>query len=184
LDALDLIYRPIGERAERFENPIEVTFAICSELWRPALFGCPHSLPTVRKADAVGMSGLNMSAARLSPGAISDSNSSHLPPSVGSKRAKPVMFPPGRLSRGTMPLATGLVRERSYPIGIIAVPPKLHPHIAAIGPTQGRKRLREPREARLPHGIVFVAEHEHADAPNAVALLRVRRERPCSRAAE
>jgi hypothetical protein len=83
-----------------------------------------------------------------------------------------------------MPLATGLVRERSYPIGIIAVPPKLHPHIAAFGPTQGRKRLREPREARLPHGIVFVAEHEHADAPNAVALLRPRRERPRRRAAE
>jgi hypothetical protein len=46
-------------------------------------------------------------AARLSPGAISESSSSHLPPSEASKPAKPVMFPPGWLSRGTMPLATG-----------------------------------------------------------------------------
>ena len=36
------------------------------------------------KADAACRSGLNMIAARLSPGAISDSSSSHLPPSVAS----------------------------------------------------------------------------------------------------
>jgi hypothetical protein len=34
-----------------------------------------------------------MMAARLSPGAISESTSSHLPPNVASKLAKPVMFP-------------------------------------------------------------------------------------------
>ena len=45
-----------------------------------------------------------MIAARLSPGAISESNSSHLPASAGSEAAKPVTFPPGWLSRGTMPL--------------------------------------------------------------------------------
>ena len=45
------------------------------------------------KTDAV-VSGLNMIAARLSPGAISESISSHLPPNVASKLAKPVMFPP------------------------------------------------------------------------------------------
>ena len=32
--------------------------------------------------------------------------------------------------------------------------------------------------------IVFVAPYEHADAPHAVALLRVRHERPGSRAAQ
>ena len=48
-----------------------------------------------------------MMAARLSPGAISESSSSHLPPIEGSKPAKPVMFPLGRSSRGTMPVATG-----------------------------------------------------------------------------
>ena len=43
-----------------------------------------------------------MIAARLSPGAISESSSSHLPASEGSKPPNPVMFPPGWLSRGTM----------------------------------------------------------------------------------
>ena len=50
---------------------------------------------------------MNMMVARLSPGAISESSSSHLPPSVASLRAKPVTFPPGRSSRSTRPLATG-----------------------------------------------------------------------------
>ena len=59
------------------------------------------------KADTGSVSGLNTIATRLSPGAIPESSSSHLPPSEGSLRAKPVMVPPGRLSRGTMPLATG-----------------------------------------------------------------------------
>ena len=60
------------------------------------------------KDDALeAVSGLNMIAARLRPGAISESSSSHLPPSEASRPAKPVAFPPGRSSRGTMPLATG-----------------------------------------------------------------------------
>jgi hypothetical protein len=44
--------------------------------------------------------------------------------------------------------------------------------------------LSERGEASLPHGIVFVARQEHADAPDAVALLRPRRKRPRRRAAE
>jgi len=71
-----------------------------------------------------------------------------------------------------------------YPIGVIAVPPKDHPHVATIVPTQLSKRLRERREVSLPHGIVFVKRHEHPDAPHAVALLRARRKRPRRRAAE
>jgi hypothetical protein len=35
----------------------------------------------------------------------------------------------------------------------------------------------------LPHGIIFVARHEHADAPHAVSLLRPRRKRPRRRRA-
>jgi hypothetical protein len=138
-----------------------------------------------------------MIATRLRPGAISESSSSHLPASEASKLAKPVMFPPGWLSRATMPLATGspapaktigivrvsrrgrfchddvglqadqLLRKRSYPIGVTAVPPKVHPQVAAIGPTQARKRLRERRDESLRQGIVFVEPHEHADAPYA-----------------
>jgi hypothetical protein len=80
--------------------------------------------------------------------------------------------------------ADQLLCKRSHPIGVSAGPPKVHPQVAAIGPTQARKRLRERREARLIHGIVFVARHEYADAPHAVALLRLRRKRPCRRAAK
>ena len=133
-----------------------------------------------------------MMAARLSPGAISESSSSHLPPSEASLLAKPVMFPPGRSSRGTMLLATGsatfaktigIVRVSRWtatvagvpfvrtisgfeptnscasawcPINVITEPSKVHAHVAAIGPTQVRKRLRERREARLPHGMLEV----------------------------
>jgi CRISPR-associated endonuclease/helicase Cas3 len=59
----------------------------------------------------------------------------------------------------------------------------VHPHVAAIGPSQVCKRLRERRDVGLRHGIVFVEPGEHADAPHAPALLRARRERPCRRAA-
>jgi hypothetical protein len=73
------------------------------------------------------------------------------------------------------------LRERSYPIDVAAVLPKVHPNVAAIGPTQARKRLNERRDASLPH----VAPHEHADAPYAVALLlRPSRKRPRRRAPE
>ena len=46
------------------------------------------------------------------------------------------------------------------------------PRVAAIGPAQARKRLRERRVATLPLRIVLVEPHEHADAPHAVAPLR------------
>ena len=71
--------------------------------------------------------------------------------------------------------ADQLLRERSYPIDVNAAPPKVDPHVAPIGPTQVRKRLSECGEGRLIHQIVFVAGHEHADAPHAVALLRAPR---------
>ena len=53
-------------------------------------------------------------------GAISESSSSHLPPSEGSKPAKPVMFPPGWLRLGTMPLATAS-SPTTKTIGIVRV---------------------------------------------------------------
>jgi hypothetical protein len=56
-----------------------------------------------------------MMAARLSPGPVSESSSSHLPPSEGSLMAKPVMFPLGRSSRATMPLGTGSNDDGSHP---------------------------------------------------------------------
>ena len=144
-----------------------------------------------------------MIAARLSPGVISESSSSHLPPSEASKLAKPVTFPLGRLSRALdaagdgitharkhdrdrprLPLegngrrgpvcqddiglqADQLLREHSYPIHVIAAPPKVDPRVPAIGPTQLRERLREVREAIL--------LHRHADPPCARAAVRVPR---------
>jgi hypothetical protein len=88
--------------------------------------------------------------------------------SEASMLPKPVVFPPGRL----------------HPNGVIAVLPKVYPQVAPNGPTQARKRLRERREARLKHGIVFVVRHEHADPPHPVALLRPRRKRRNRRAPE
>src|SRR5262249_8665111 len=80
--------------------------------------------------------------------------------------------------------ADQLLRERSYPIDVSAGPTKVHPHVAAIGPTQVRKRLSERRDHSRRRAIVFVAPHDHADVPHAVALLRARQERPRRRAAE
>jgi hypothetical protein len=79
--------------------------------------------------------------------------------------------------------ADQLPREPSYPIDVTAAPPKVHPQVAAIGPTQARKRLNERRDESLRQGTVFVEPREHADAPHAVALLRARRERPRRRRA-
>ena len=70
------------------------------------------------------------------------------------------------------------VSDRRY-----RVPPRVHLNVAAISPTQVRKRLRERRNARLIHGIVFVTPYEHADAPHALRLLRPRSERPSGCAA-
>src|SRR6516164_7346160 len=78
-----------------------------------------------------------------------------------------------------------LPRERSYAIGVSAAPTKVHPQVAAIGPTQVHKCLSERRVATLLLGIVFFALHEHADPSHALALLRACRQRPrCSSAAE
>ena len=53
------------------------------------------------------VSGLNMNAARLMPGAISFSRLSHLPPMAASMFVNPVMLPPGRGRPATKPEPTG-----------------------------------------------------------------------------
>jgi len=69
--------------------------------------------------------------------------------------------------------ADQLLRECSHPIGVIAAPTKVDPHVAAIGPTQVRERFCERRYERLRCcGIVFVGQQEHADAPHPLGLLR------------
>src|SRR5262249_52154376 len=77
-----------------------------------------------------------------------------------------------------------LLRERSYLVDVTAGPTKVRPDVAAIGPTQFRKRLRERGDVSLRLGIAFVVRQEHADPPHAVALLRSRSERPCRCAAD
>jgi hypothetical protein len=79
--------------------------------------------------------------------------------------------------------ADQLLRERPYPIDVTAGPTKVDPHVAAIGPTQARKRLRERREGKLHLRIIFVGLYEHADALHPLALLRARRDWPCRRRA-
>jgi hypothetical protein len=80
--------------------------------------------------------------------------------------------------------ANQLQRERAHPIGVTAGPAKVDPYVAAIGPTQVRKRSRERRVPSLQDGIVFVERREEADAPYPLALLRPRRQRPSRRAAK
>src|SRR5258705_13434058 len=64
-------------------------------------------------------------------------------------------------------------------------PAGVDPQVAAVAPAQLLQGLCERREAGLSFRIVRGPIHEHADAPDALALLRARRERPRrSRAAE
>jgi hypothetical protein len=65
--------------------------------------------------------------------------------------------------------------ERSNPIGVIAVPSKVHPHVAAIGPTQIRKRLGERRDLGFPRGSF--------SSPNMRTPMRRTRSPCCARAA-
>ena len=62
-------------------------------------------------------------------------------------------------------------------------PTNVHAQVAAIGPTQLRKSLREPGEVGFCLRIVFIERHQSTDPPHAVGLLRARRERPRSRRA-
>ena len=96
----------------------------------------------------LGVTGLNMMAARLSPGAFSESSSSHLPPSEASKTAKPVMFPPGRSSRGTRPMATGSP-ALAKTLGIVRVSRWTATVAGVVNGGQDRYRMRG-RVSRLP----------------------------------
>src|SRR5262249_26734357 len=57
--------------------------------------------------DAFGSSGCTMTATRVTLGAISLSNSTHLPPIPGSKLENPVTLPPGLAKLSTKPSPTG-----------------------------------------------------------------------------
>jgi hypothetical protein len=61
----------------------------------------------VENATPEAVSGLNIAATRLMPGAIAVSNSSHFPIIAISASAKPVIFPPRRSKPATNPEPTG-----------------------------------------------------------------------------
>src|SRR5262249_6143496 len=69
-------------------------------------------------------------------------------------------------------------------IGIACRPTVVDPHVAAVNPTQLLQSLQEGREAGLGYRMVLAEWHEHADAPHALALLRVCRKWPRRRATE
>ena len=76
-----------------------------------------------------------------------------------------------------------LRRVRSHALGAAGRKAILDPDIAALRPTQLLEPLPERRGACLPLRIALGERHQHADAPNAVALLRARGERPKHRSA-
>src|SRR5271166_1511066 len=137
-----------------------------------------------------------MLAARLTPGAISVSNSSHLLPISATSPMNPVSARAGQArnepgadrvaddhkydrDRPRLPLEcsghrsracedhVGLqvdqfFREHPHPIDVATGPTNVHPHVAAICPTQLLKLPREPGKPDLCVKIVFVEPHEHA----------------------
>src|SRR5262245_10212079 len=66
----------------------------------------------------------------------------------------------------------------------ICRPAELDPGVAAVGPAQLLETLQECSVTGLRFPVVRSQAHYDADAPHALALLRTRRERPRSRAAE
>ena len=72
--------------------------------------------------------------------------------------------------------ANQLLRERSYPIGVSARPNG--GPIRTLRPAIRPKPASACTNAERGSGVVFIERKEHADVPDAVALLRARRERP------
>jgi hypothetical protein len=66
-----------------------------------------------------------------------------------------------------------LFREHSRQVDS-AGGPNVRPHVAAVGPAQLGKLLREAGELGLSDGIVFVSKDQHADPSHALALRKDR----------
>ena len=65
------------------------------------------------------------------------------------------------------------------PTNVVGIgPPGVDPQVAAFAPAQLLESLCERREAGLSFRIVRGPIREHADAPDAVYLLRARGDRP------
>src|SRR5262249_50236589 len=71
----------------------------------------------------------------------------------------------------------------AYVLGFAAAPTGVDPYIAADDPTRLHECLLEGSDPSLKVRIVRSGRQQHADAPHALALLGVRRERPHGRTA-
>jgi hypothetical protein len=69
-------------------------------------------------------------------------------------------------------------RKRPYLVNVAGGPTNVHVHAAAVSPTQLGNPLCERGEEGPYLKIVFIEPHQHADPPDAVALLRPCRQRP------
>src|SRR5262249_32099256 len=65
----------------------------------------------------------------------------------------------------------------------ICCPAELDPRVAAVDPAQLLEALQECSVTGLRFPVVRSQAHYDADAPRALALLRLRRQRPCSHSA-
>src|SRR5262249_24948423 len=74
-------------------------------------------------------------------------------------------------------------RVSAYVLGFAAAPTGVDPYIAADDPTRLHECLLEGSDPSLKVRIVRSGRQQHADAPHALALLGVRRERPHGRTA-
>src|SRR5215467_12718055 len=109
MKASGMVTRPACSRPSE-----TIAVSISASSWTAVVIG---SIASDRAAASNGLrkyspprgavSGLNMIAARLTRGAISLSNSSHLPAIAASPCMNPVMFPPGRGRPVTNPEPTG-----------------------------------------------------------------------------
>src|SRR5439155_17483629 len=67
----------------------------------------------------------------------------------------------------------------AHTLGAFAGEPVIELDVVALGPTEFVEPLSESRKVGLPDFIVLGKAHDHADAPQPLALLRARRQRPC-----
>ena len=74
--------------------------------------------------------------------------------------------------------ATNSAADFAGVVGIARGPAGINAHVSAVGPAQLLQPLYERREAGLCYRVIRDRIYEHADPPQAVGLLRSRRERP------
>ena len=79
-----------------------------------------HGLDDAKLPSPADVAASRRTAARVTPGAISLSSSSHFPLRLNSKDMKPVTLPPGRAKLSTKPAPTGS-RDRRNTIGTVRV---------------------------------------------------------------